>query len=111
MVYFHPMAEKRKPTYDLDAFRAAFDSAETLNVTTTAVRSAASLGFGRTEIVETIQTMRRSYFYKSMTSYGDHRVWQDVYHVPSPAGPLYIKFTADTVTQFLLLSFKEKNND
>ena len=31
-------------------------------------------------------------------------------HVPSPAGTLYVKFTADAVTEFLLLSFKEKDN-
>jgi hypothetical protein len=34
-----------------------------------------------------------------------------VYHVPSTAGLLYVKFTADVVTAFLLLSFKEKDND
>jgi len=34
-----------------------------------------------------------------------------VYYVPSAAGTLYVKFTADTVTEFLLLSFKEKAND
>jgi motility quorum-sensing regulator/GCU-specific mRNA interferase toxin len=45
-----------------------------------------------------------------MTAYEDHRVWQDVYHVPSSAGLLYVKFTADAVTEFLLLSFKEKDN-
>ncbi len=54
--------------------------------------------------------MQRSQFYKSMTSYGDHRVWQDVYHVHSPAGTLYIKFTTDAVTDFILLSFQEKGN-
>lgn len=32
----------------------------------------------------------------------------DVYHVPSAAGILYVKFRADLVTEFLLLSFKEK---
>jgi motility quorum-sensing regulator/GCU-specific mRNA interferase toxin len=104
------MTEKRKPTYDLDAFKAAFGSVERLNVTGTAIRTAAALGFGRAEIVATIQTMQRQQFYKSMTSYGDHRVWQDVYHVPSPAGTLYVKFTADAVSEFLLLSFKEKEN-
>lgn len=100
--------EKRKPTYDLEAFKTAFSAVERLNVTGTAIRSAAALGFGRAEIVATIQTMQRGQFYKSMTSYGDHRIWQDVYHVPSPAGLLYVKFTADAVTEFLLLSFKEK---
>jgi motility quorum-sensing regulator / GCU-specific mRNA interferase toxin len=46
-----------------------------------------------------------------MTVYADSRLWQDVYHVPSPAGTLYVKFTADAITEFLLLSFKEKGND
>ena len=105
------MAEKRKPTYDLDAFKAAFSTVEKLHVTGTAPKGAAALGIGRAEIVATIQTMQRSQFYKSMTSYADYRVWQDVYHVPSTAGVLYVKFTADAVTEFLLLSFKEKNND
>ncbi|MFZ0929110.1 MAG: type II toxin-antitoxin system MqsR family toxin [Syntrophobacteraceae bacterium] len=104
------MTEKRKPTYDLDAFKAAFNSVERLAVTGTAVRSAAAVGFGRAEIVATIQTMQREHFYKSMTAYANHRLWQDVYHVPSPAGVLYVKFTADAVTEFLLLSFKEKNH-
>jgi motility quorum-sensing regulator/GCU-specific mRNA interferase toxin len=105
------MTEKRKPTYDLTAFRAAFDDVDKLNVTGSAVRSAAALGFGRAEIVATIQAMQRAHFYKSMTSYVDHRIWQDVYHVPSDAGTLYVKFTADVVTEFLLLSFKEKDDD
>jgi len=105
------MTEKRKPSYDLRAFKAAFSSEERLNVTGTALRSAASLGFGRAEIVETIQTMQRQHFHKSMTSFADHRIWQDVYHVPSTAGVLYVKFTADVATEFLLLSFKEKDND
>lgn len=78
------MPEKRKPTYDLDAFKAAFGSVERLAVTSTAVRTAAAIGFGRAEIVATIQTMQREHFYKSMTAYANHRLWQDVYHVPSP---------------------------
>lgn len=105
------MTEKRQPTYDLEAFKAAFSGVERLAVTGTALRSAAALGFGRTEIVETIQTMKRGHFYKSMTAYADHQLWQDVYHVPSSVGVLYVKFTADVLTEFLLLSFKEKEND
>jgi motility quorum-sensing regulator / GCU-specific mRNA interferase toxin len=104
------MAEKRKPTYELTAFKAAVSTEERLHVTGTALRSAASLGFGKAEIVATIQTMQRKHFFKSMTSHADHRLWQDVYHVPSEVGVLYVKFTADLVTEFLLLSFKEKDN-
>jgi motility quorum-sensing regulator/GCU-specific mRNA interferase toxin len=105
------MAEKRHPTYDLEAFKAAFSRVERLAVIGTALKSTAALGFGRAEILATIQTMQREHFYKSMTSYADHRVWQDVYHVPSAVGVLYVKFTADVVTEFSLLSFKEKDDE
>ena len=100
--------EKWKPTYDLDAFKSAFDTEEGLSLTTAALKGAVSLGFSKSDIVGLIQTMQRTHFYKSMTSDADHRVWQDVYHVPSEAGLLYVKFTVDTLTEFLLLSFKEK---
>ena len=45
------MTEKRKPTYDLDAFKATFSTVEKLAVTGSALRGAASLGYGRAEIV------------------------------------------------------------
>ena len=105
------MAEKRKPTYDLDALKAAFSTVERLHITGTALRGAAALGFDRADIVEVIGFMQRRHFYKSMTAYADHRIWQDVYHVPSEAGVLYVKFTADVVAEFLLLSFKEKDDE
>ena len=102
------MTKKRKPVYDLAAFKAAFDSVEKL---ATALKSAAAIGFGRRDIVETIQTVQPKHFYQSMTSYADHLIWQDVYHVPAAVGVLYIKFTADVLTEFLLLSFKGKGDD
>lgn len=105
------MSGKRKPTYDLEAFKTVFSTPQKLAVTGTALKSAATLGFGRTEIVNTIQTMQREHFYKSMTAHIDSRLWQDVYHVPSAVGLLYVKFTADVVTEFLLLSFKEKDDE
>jgi len=46
-----------------------------------------------------------------MTANANYRVWQDVYHVPSSLGILYVKFTVDTITDFLLLSFKERDTD
>jgi motility quorum-sensing regulator/GCU-specific mRNA interferase toxin len=74
MVLWETMTEKLKPTYDLDAFKTAFNSVEKLAVTGTVLRSAASLGFGRAEIVTTIQTMQREHFYKSMTAFSNHRL-------------------------------------
>ena len=43
-----------------------------------------------------------------MTSLADSTCWQDVYHVPWDDLLLYIKFTDDLITEFLVLSFKEK---
>ena len=78
--------------------------------TRTAIQGAAKLGFGRSEISELIQNIQKGHFHKSMTSYANHQIWQDVYFVPSPVGTIYVKFTADVICEFLLLSFKEKNN-
>ena len=104
------MSEKRKPTYDLGTFQC-WASSESFRATGTALGSALALGFTSSDMVDVIQSMRRDYFYKSMTTYADHKVWQDVYHVPSDAGTLYVKFQQDVVTEFLLLSFKEMGND
>lgn len=100
--------EKRRPTYDLEAIKAAFDRPEKLKATMTALRSARALGFTAGGIVAVVQSMARGHFYKSMPSHGDHRVWQDVYHVPHEDLVLYVKFTADHIAEFMLLSFKEK---
>jgi motility quorum-sensing regulator/GCU-specific mRNA interferase toxin len=104
------VTEKRKPTYDLRAIKHAFRTPAGLAATTTALRTATALGFDRADIVQTIQDLQPRHFYKSMTSYQNSRLWQDVYHAPSPVGTLYVKFVADTLSEFRLLSFKEKDD-
>jgi motility quorum-sensing regulator/GCU-specific mRNA interferase toxin len=47
-------------------------------------------------------------FFKSMTTFADTRVWQDAYHVPDRGLTLYVKFQGDIVTEFKVVSFKEK---
>ena len=42
-----------------------------------------------------------------MTSFEDHRVWQDVYYVPWSGLVLYVKLTVDELGR-LILSLKEK---
>lgn len=103
------MSEKRKPTYDLSSVQTWASSANFV-VTGTVRRSGAALGFGMSEMASVIETMQREHFHKSVTSFGDHREWQDVYLVPNDVGTLYIKFRSDVVTEFVLLSFKEKDN-
>jgi len=100
--------EKRRPTYDLEAIKTALGSADTLAMTSSALRDAIGLGFDRIGVAETIAVIERGMFYKSMTTFADHRVWQDVYHVPARGLTLYVKFQADVVTEFTVMSFKEK---
>jgi motility quorum-sensing regulator / GCU-specific mRNA interferase toxin len=83
--------------------------AETLAMTTTALRDATALGFGRTEVCSVVTGMLPSMFVKSMTTYADHTVWQDVYHVRADDLMLYVKFQADVVTEFRVMSFKERD--
>ncbi len=100
--------EKFRPTYDLKAIQQAIGSTQTLVITTSALRDAAALGFERSGIVEVIERAERRMFFKSMTTFADHRVWQDVYHVPARDLILYVKFQADVVTEFRVMAFKEK---
>ncbi len=104
--------EKRKPSFDLAAFQAVCGDPLRLSITTTALQTAAELGFGRKDIAAAIRAMRPAHFRKSMTSFHDHRRWQDVYHVPwdhsGEALILYVKFTDDVVSAFTVLSFKEQ---
>lgn len=44
-------------------------------------------------------------FHKSMTTYADHRVWQDVYRPKTGAGEVYLKLTV--IDDVLIVSFKE----
>jgi motility quorum-sensing regulator/GCU-specific mRNA interferase toxin len=93
----------------LAAFKAAMADRSKRNITGSALKDAAALGFDSDDIAATVQTMEAKQFYKSMTSHYDHKVWHDVYHVPSKGMVLYVKFTSDTITEFFtLLSFKEK---
>ena len=102
--------EKHKRTYDLESLKDAFSEVESLGgkVTNAAFRGAQELGLSREDMIEVVQSLKPRDFYKSMTSYADHRVWQDVYHAEHSDKGLYLKFTVKADGDYLLLSFKEK---
>ena len=95
--------EKFNPSYSLTEFKSS-----NYSITKTAKITAKDLGFDMNGINEVISTMELKHFYKSMTSYANHKIWQDVYHVPYGDLILYIKFTQNVISEFTLLSFKEK---
>ena len=98
--------EKRKPTYDLEAVKAALGDVSTMRSTRTAMRDVQALGLDRSQMAGVLAVLARADFHKSMTSHADHRVWQDVYQPELEGISLYVKFTVDD-GGFLLLSFKE----
>jgi motility quorum-sensing regulator/GCU-specific mRNA interferase toxin len=75
----------------------------------TAFRDAQSLGFiRRADVAKLVQRLHRDHFIKSVTSFNDHRQWQDVYNIRHEGVVLYLKFTDHILTEFVLLSFKRK---
>jgi len=53
-----------------------------------------------------IMTLTPADFYKSMTTYADHRIWQDVYRTTTRTGDaVYLKLTV--IDDVLIVSFKE----
>lgn len=99
--------EKRSMTYDLEAIKLALSSVKKLRITATALKTARAMGFSSQDIVDAIQQIERKDFIKSITTYADHRIWQDVYNTEFNGYLLYIKFQVDELGHFII-SFKEK---
>jgi motility quorum-sensing regulator/GCU-specific mRNA interferase toxin len=56
-------------------------------------------------MIAVVASLTMKDFYKSMTTYADHTIWQDVYRPKTPAGDVYLKLTV--VDDVLIVSFKE----
>ncbi len=99
--------EKQSRTYDLKIIQHAFRTVETLRMTSTARQTSVKLGLQLEDVVKIIQKLTPRNFYKSMTTYASHHVWQDVYHAEYQALKLYLKFMMDEEGH-LIVSFKER---
>ena len=95
--------EKFTPTYSLEDFKKS-----NFEFTKTALKTSKELGFEESDVRNVVSTMEHKHFYKSMTSYANHKIWQDVYFVSYEDLTLYVKFTQNVISEFTLLSFKEK---
>ena len=98
--------EKRTPHCSLEKVKALL-AEEKVRVTRVALAGAELLGIDYDEMQNIVGKLNRSDFYKSMTTYGDHKIWQDVYRLTvDPYGDLYIKLTV--IDDVLIVSFKER---
>lgn len=101
--------EKNTPHYDLAVIKSEVRRLSQNAFTKTSVRSAEKLGFNVSEIQEIVFELQTKMLYKSMTTYEDHRIWQDVYHINSRDQEIYIKVTYRPGGSPPVISFKENN--
>lgn len=76
-----------------------------VRTTNSARQGATALGFDFDGMCQVVSSLEPADFYKSMTTYADHKVWQDVYRPTSEMGDLYLKLTV--IEDVLIVSFKE----
>jgi motility quorum-sensing regulator/GCU-specific mRNA interferase toxin len=96
--------EKRKPHYGLEVvFRLV--EARKVRTTQSARIGATELGLDFDGMLEVVAGLSMRDFYKSMTTQGDHTIWQDVYRPQTHVGDVYLKLTV--VGDLLIVSFKE----
>ena len=96
--------EKRTPHYQLSVIKALIKS-QKVRATLSALIGGAALGFDFEGIIGVVMALTQKDFYKSMTTYADHRIWQDVYRPKTSAEDVYLKLTV--IDEVLIVSFKE----
>ena len=100
------MTDKRKPHYSLTAVQAEVARLGAASFTKTAMDGGRAMGLTTQQMLAVIASLSRHNFYKSMTTYADHKLWQDVYHADTPVGlTAYIKITMRNTTP--VIQFKE----
>jgi len=99
--------EKRTPHYELASIQEQVRRLRAAAFTKTALDGGREMGLTTAEMLAVISSLSRRNFYKSMTTYADHRVWQDVYHADTPVNKqAYIKITLRDLAP--VIQFKEK---
>jgi motility quorum-sensing regulator/GCU-specific mRNA interferase toxin len=78
------LVEKRTPHHDLARVQVDVARLGAAAFTKTALDGGRAMGLTSGEMLGVIASLTRRDFYKSMTTYADHRVWQDVYHAATP---------------------------
>ncbi|MFT4928039.1 MAG: motility quorum-sensing regulator/GCU-specific mRNA interferase toxin [Phenylobacterium sp.] len=96
--------EKRTPHCKLSVVKELIKQ-DKIRMTASAVTGADLMGLDRKDMVTTVLALATTDFYKSMTTYADHKIWQDVYRPTTAVGDVYLKLTV--IDDVLIVSFKE----
>ncbi len=98
--------EKRRQSYILADIQSQMKNIDGLRLTSSSRKGLVELDFDDNDAVNAIQALTMNDFKKSMTTYANHKVWQDVYNSSYKGVDLYIKFQRDD-EGFFTISFKE----
>jgi motility quorum-sensing regulator/GCU-specific mRNA interferase toxin len=99
--------EKRTPHYDLATVQEDVARLGAAAFTKTALDGGRAMGLTTAEMLAVMAALTRRDFYKSMTTYADSHVWQDVYHAMTAVRKeAYIKITLRQGAP--VIQFKEK---
>jgi motility quorum-sensing regulator / GCU-specific mRNA interferase toxin len=95
--------EKRTPHCKLSAVKVMLEAGKVR--TTMSALEGAALGLDFSGVMDIVMALTPKDFYKSMTSYDNHRIWQDVYRPATHVGEVYLKLIV--TDEVLIISFKE----
>ncbi len=96
--------EKRTPYCKLTTVKAMIEAGK-VRTTQSARAGATALELDYSGMLAVVMALTPSDFYKSMTTYADHTIWQDVYRPSTSAGDVYLKLTV--IDDVLIVSFTE----
>ena len=96
--------EKSVPHCKLTIVKALVEAGK-VRATRSARLGATALGMELADMLAVVNALTTADFFKSMTTFDDHTIWQDVYRPSTQAGDVYLKLTV--IDDVLIVSFKE----
>ena len=101
--------EKSTAHYDLTVIKALVVRLGSNAFTLTARESGRKMMLSVDQMQRIVGLLENRMLHKSMTTYADHRIWQDVYYTSYEDREIYIKVTYRTDGGHPIISFKERN--
>ncbi|MBD0702022.1 MULTISPECIES: type II toxin-antitoxin system MqsR family toxin [unclassified Pseudomonas] len=101
--------EKSTPHYDLAVVKAEVLRLGNKAFTMSTQQGARRMSLSTARMLQIMASLEYRMLHKSMTTYADHRIWQDVYHTTFQDREIYIKVTYRPGGGHPVVSFKEKD--
>jgi motility quorum-sensing regulator/GCU-specific mRNA interferase toxin len=104
------MGLKSKPSHKLDDVKQRVTVNRASAFTKSSRDGIDNLGMVLNDAIKIISELsEKQHFYKSMSTYTNSAIWQDVYYTENQDGtPIYIKFTLHCDRPVTVISFKRR---